>query len=359
MMLVRRYYKSLGDWCKTGSENERHSALTVVIIRLFLMRIWRTFRASQILAPPLTPQAKLLKQTSSSWIYTTPPPSPPRIFKVSNDPSQLQREYDLQNMVNEAFCRVADAFHLRGQEVSLPYVPVCFDFYPELFSSDISDTYASQKQLPPECAAYSMEYIQPLNKYYVKYLVKRHLSVGVQDLALRGANETHNIVKICVGDLKPLSDEWKAHFHDRSAYLDHLYDEQVDVEAIASVMGSVLAIMHWLCGTDAAGIQFMMGCDRRGTLQLWLIDFGDCKPFRKTTDDVTMQLVDAVMNNNCVWPRWINLQPFRGMWASFKRAYIHMSLNVFVDKRGLYARPYLPLLFMQTLEKLRGPGSAF
>ncbi|KAJ6436536.1 RNA-directed DNA polymerase from transposon x-element [Purpureocillium lavendulum] len=76
-----------------------------------------------------------------------------------------------------------------------------------------------------------------------------------------------------------------------TAYIDQLYAERVDICSLASSIGSALGALHWACGIDAAGVDFMLGCDRRGRVQLWLIDFADCRPFQRTAGAVTTHLI--------------------------------------------------------------------
>lgn len=127
---------------------------------------------------------------------------------------------------------------------------------------------------------------------------------------------------------------------------------------LASVMGAALAILHWVCKIHAAGVQFMLGCDRRGSIQLWLMDFAKCTPFARTAHTASTQLVDAITDNGCVWPKWIDLEPFRDVWKRFKSAYVRMSLQVFTQEDEPSPRDNLPILFIQALAKMRGVKAA-
>ena len=159
-----------------------------------------------------------------------------------------------------------------------------------------------------------------------------------------------------MGDLQPLADRWQTELRDRPAYIDQLYAERVDICSLASSMGSALGALHWACGIDAAGVDFMLGCDKSGHVQLWLIDFANCKPFRRTARAVTTHLVNAVMQNGACWPRWIDSPAYRDAWATFRRAYLEMSVHIFTDDNEGTATAFLPLLFINELEAMRGPG---
>ena len=333
------------------------SLITSCCGRVFVLT-WRTIFLTRKLATALPPQAELLTMSPTSWIFSAPSTAPSKIYKVSQDAAQLQNEFELQEKIGTVFHHIAQEYMSRqGQQLPLPYVPICFDYFPTIHSSSIADMFKSHTQLSKNCGVYSMEYIRPLNRYHVKYLVKRHLFPTVQDVALQRARSTHNLSKICLGGLKPLSDSARTGMHDRLTYLDHLIKEHVDIYQLASVMGSALAVLHWVCETDARGVQFMLGCDRRGKVQLWLIDFAKCRPFERTTHVVSTQLVDAITENGCVWPKWIDLEPFRNVWKKFKNAYVQMSLRLFAQGDELNPSVHLPLLFIKTLAKLRGVKS--
>lgn len=153
-----------------------------------LVLTWRAVCVTLKLAAALPPQAELLTRSPTSWVYSAPATAPARIYKISLDAAQLHREFVLQNKIGTVFHNIAqDYMSKRGQQLPLPYVPLCFDYFPAIRSSCIADLFQSHRQLPQNSGAYSMEYIQPLNKHHVKYLVKRHLSPSVQGHALQRA----------------------------------------------------------------------------------------------------------------------------------------------------------------------------
>ncbi|KAK4076897.1 hypothetical protein Purlil1_12521 [Purpureocillium lilacinum] len=307
--------------------------------------------------PPASsaPPAQLLARTATSWVFTTPPTSSTRVIKVSRDTLLLYQEYKTQQDVDSTFTVVHRELFDQGFEVFLPFVPRCFQFHANVLASEHHDIFKNIQHLPKNSAAYTMEYIRSFNKYHVKYLVKRHISKCVQDRAICDTVDPHFLAKVRMGDLQPLSDRWQTELRDRPAYIDQLYAEQVDICSLASSMGSALGALHWACGIDAAGVDFMLGCDRRGHVQLWLIDFANCRPFRKTAGAVTTHLVDAVMQNGACWPRWIGTRPFRDVWAAFRRAYLEISAHIFTDDNDGRTTAFLPLLFINELETMRGP----
>jgi len=244
-----------------------------------------------------------------------------------------------------------DLLNAVTKDVMLPYVPRCYNYYPDISTSDLCDMFTSDALTSSDFAAYTIEYIRPFHEHHLNYLVKRHLSESVQDNALAEISHSHFIARVCLGDLRPLCDKWQGDLNTRRIYVDQLHEEKVDVVAMSASMGSTLAVLHWRCGIDGAGVQFVLGCERKGHIQLWLTNFGECLAFERTAHGVSTQLVDAIMQNDSCWPRWINLRRFRKLWCSFRHAYLAMSGRIY----SYLDNEHLPSVFINRLESSRGP----
>ncbi|KAL5087743.1 hypothetical protein Trisim1_007606 [Trichoderma cf. simile WF8] len=302
--------------------------------------------------------AHLLAQTDKAWIYVANMP-PFRVTKMSRNTKRIFREYKVHSNVDATFKAMSKHLAMHGFDVDLPFVPECSGFYPNISSSPCSETFKHLNGFPADASGYFMEYIRPLNEHHTKYLIKRYLTRTAQGQALSTCQSKHFLAKVYLGDTKPLSDPWNTDMHDRPAYLDHLLAERVEVSYLAASMGATLAILHWSCGVDARGVEFVLGRDTRGHVQFWLIDFAECATFPKTPEAVVTQLVDAVMENEPFWPRFINIQALRKLWACFRDAYLEMSDFIMTDAMIDYdndALRALPYLFMMELEKIRGSG---
>lgn len=318
-----------------------------------ISRGWHPFQALQRIKP--SPQAHLVAQTGQSAIYVTHR-GPPRAMKVIQDARLLSHDFRLHVHVEAVFKKLQEDFRRDGIEFDLPFVPECLGIYPDITSSSVSDIFQHVEGFPKTSGGYMMEYIHPLSEHHTKYLVRRHLTKSVQDRAVRSLKNGHFIAKVYLGDIKPLSDRWNANLHGRAAYVDHLSSERVEVRALAATMGATLAILHWSCGVDGRGVEFVLGRDNRGIVQLWLIDFADCKRFLLSPDGVTTQLVGAVMDNEPFWPRDMNIQGVGDLWGYFRNAYMEVSGYIMRNERRRGIKR-LPPLFMDELEKLRGPGA--
>lgn len=297
----------------------------------------------------------LLLTTKSSCIISTEPMNPIMALKISQDAASIKQEYATHKKVEAAFKWAAVALGQMPGGAPLPYVPVCFDCYPHLRWTEFCKFLDYDKQAHLRSAAYTMEYIRPLHLHHVKYLVKRHLSQPIQRLALEDIGASSFLPEVCLGDLSPLPDRWQPKLHQRAVYADQLEQERVNVLSVAEIMGVSLAVMHWGCHIDGAGVKFVLGCDRKGRIHMWLTRFGECRTVTSVRENVSTQLVDAVMHNSACWPRWINLSKYRRLWSCFRQGYIRMALLLHDEEDSAPANKYLPLAFLNELQQLRGP----
>jgi hypothetical protein len=326
-------------------------------LRAYLDQVLSFFQPSSGLAPTSsTPEVathrdpKLIKSTESWHLFTTTR-APIVAVKISSDKTALKKEHDMHHMVESDMLDLAHAF---AKDILLPYVPHCHNYYPNLSASELGDMFTGQDAALSGCAAYTIEYVRPFHQHHLNYLVKRHLSPRIQAKALAETPKAHFIADICLGDVRPLCDKWQDGLNTRRIYVDQLYHEKVDVTAMSASMGSTLAVLHWRCGIDGAGVKFVLGCERKGHIQMWLMSFADCRPFQRTEHGVTMQLVDAVMRSDSCWPRWINLRRFRNLWCSFREAYLATSGRVYSCRHD----EHLPSVFINRLESIRGPPAS-
>lgn len=326
----------------------------------FVRRVWHFIRFRLTPHRRAVPKKQishedLLDAAKTSCIISTKPMSPVVALKISQDVEGLQQEYSTHKIIEDAFRWATAALNKMPGGAPLPYIPICFDFYPDFRSTEFASVLDHEKWADLNSAAYTMELIRPFHLHYVKYLVKRHLSHPVQRLALNGSECSSFLPEVCLGDLSPLPDRWQPHLQHRAAYVDQLEREGVNLQSVSEIMGFSLALMHWGCHIDGAGVRFVLGCDRRGHIHMWLTRFGECKPLNTVKQDIPAQLVDAIMNNSACWPKWINLCRYRGLWNAFRQGYIRMALLLHDDDESTPANQYLPLIFINDLQLLRGP----
>lgn len=325
--------------------------------------------------PPLSRQ--ISQPCSSSHIYCIQPPrGRPTALKVSTDILSLRRQFYLQDKINDTLGRLQTMFANANVKLALPHVPKCKTFYPHLSSSPNGDA-GSHLPLPilsslgrhpkdaAATAAYSMEYIFPFHDHHTKYLIRRHLGKKAQQYALESirCKTAHFLGIVHLGANKPPSDSCNADTRDRPVYIDHLTAEMVNVHALAATMGAALAALHWACRLDARGVKFLLGRDRKGRIQMWMINFSHCARFVTTEAAVKTQLVDAMLKMPLVWPRpghsteqvsasQRHGQRRRDIWDFFRFTYLEVS-HFILDSSVLQAQD-LPEMFIEELEKRRG-----
>lgn len=200
-----------------------------------------------------------------------------------------------------------------------------------------------------------MEYIYPFHENHTNFLIHRYLAGCVQTDALLG--------KPCMGAYAPASDQSNPELHDRPLYVDQLIAEGVDVLALAANMGATLAAFHWSCGLDARGVQFMMGCDVKSQVRIWVISFAQCNTFCRTEKAVKEQLVRAVAQDPGNWPPrergvgCLREGDGKDMWEHFRFVYLQVSGFLLNSVPKDVKR--MPRLFFRQLEESYGIGKAY
>jgi hypothetical protein len=154
-------------------------------------------------------------------------------------------------------------------------------------------------------------------------------------------------------------------------HLNHMIELNLDNPfyfAIVRDMATTLAALHWVAGTAANGVKFVLGgpreSQRRATTTteydqvfVWSYNFDEagCIPLNET--GVAMA-VDAYMNNEPYYPRPFQQNPTaKYVWLVFKEAYLSVSRTIFASCDTYWHR--FPPLFIEGIEdKLRDRGSA-
>ncbi|KAH6883581.1 hypothetical protein B0T10DRAFT_410960 [Thelonectria olida] len=301
------------------------------ILWICLGRLWGAIW--RIPPTPSEPQARLLAQKSTASVYLTAPTTPLRAVKVLKNSTVLRREYELHVEIALAFRGLHEGLANGGVKLDLPCVPECYHFYPKISDSHYDRMFKSINGVSKKAAGFTMEYIRPFSEAHARQLIRRHLP-NLRHRDVHNLDEEHFLAKVYMGDTKPpLTHKRTADLRDRIAYVDLLNSEQVNIQALSSTMGAALAIFHWRCGVDAAGVEFILGRGNKGNIKLWLMDFGECRTFISAPQDVITQLVDAVVHNEPYWPKYINLYGLRDIWTTFRTTYLQISGYILRSQR--------------------------
>ncbi|KAH7251771.1 hypothetical protein BKA59DRAFT_453010 [Fusarium tricinctum] len=154
-------------------------------------------------------------------------------------------------------------------------------------------------------------------------------------------------------------------------HLNHMIELNLDSPfyfVVVRDMATTLAALHWVAGTAANGVKFVLGgpresqrCDATTAgcdqVFVWAYNFDEagCIPLNET--GVAMA-VDAFMNNKPYYPR-----PFQQdltakyIWLVFKEAYLSVSRTIFVSCDP-YWRQFPPLFIKGIEDRLKDRGLA-
>ncbi|KAF4958492.1 hypothetical protein FGADI_2416 [Fusarium gaditjirri] len=213
-------------------------------------------------------------------------------------------------------------------------------------------------------AGYVTSYIPTLHPVHVRALVNTFLDPSIRESVKDDPNLSNVRFRVHLGMMAPPEDPTSARLLSRPVYLDQLVRESKESLGIwCEQMGIALAILHWECRLDAAGVKFYLAPDKRSRMKLWMTNFGDCKPLQPGQDE-TKAMAKAVYDNSA-WPRSpINRNDAVGeqhwlvtcAYRSFTLGYAIASDKILARDSTEYAKEY-PTRFIRKLT-FASPGTS-
>ncbi|KAH7227607.1 hypothetical protein BKA60DRAFT_123846 [Fusarium oxysporum] len=213
-------------------------------------------------------------------------------------------------------------------------------------------------------AGYVTSFIPPFHPVHVRALVDTFLDPSIRESVKNDPNLSNVRLRVHLGIMSPPKDPTSARLLSRPVYLDQLMREaEESLEIWCEQMGIALAILHWECRLDAAGVKFYLAPDKRNRMKLWMTNFGDCKPLQSGQDE-TKAMAKAVYDNS-VWPRSpitrnkaVGEQYWLAMCAyeSFTLAYAMASEKILAQNSTEYVKGY-PTRFIRKLTFI-SPGTS-
>ncbi|KAF5586425.1 hypothetical protein FPCIR_7924 [Fusarium pseudocircinatum] len=212
---------------------------------------------------------------------------------------------------------------------------------------------------------YVTSFIPPFQPATVRALVGTFVDSRVRESVKNDPNLSNVRLRVHLGMMAPPDDPLSTRLLSRPVYLDQLQHEaEKFLEIWCEKMGVALAILHWRCSLDAAGVKFYLAPEERGHTKLWMTSFGDCKPLQPGQDE-TETMAKAVYNNT-VWPRPPSKRDCADgekyelkmcAYESFVRAYATASNNILSKDSPEYIKRYPAQVFLKVLLMSSGSSS--
>ncbi|KAF4993595.1 hypothetical protein FGRMN_6313 [Fusarium graminum] len=205
-----------------------------------------------------------------------------------------------------------------------------------------------------------MEYIPPMSPDHVRALANLYIDPKIRDSVKSDPDMKRIRFLVQFGRLSPLDEAMNSRLSSRAVYVNQLWEEDTwSLRDCAKQMGATLAILHWACRLDAAGVKFHISSKPKRP-GLWLTNFGDCKSLE--TEDDTTAMAEACFNN-LTWPRPKSAFYYKedselhdcieATWAWFAHAYVSTSHAILAEETGGPAKS-LPICFIGKLVCLAG-----
>ncbi|KAM0191001.1 hypothetical protein ACHAPQ_007519 [Fusarium lateritium] len=205
-----------------------------------------------------------------------------------------------------------------------------------------------------------MEYIPPMIPAHVRALANTEVLPDVRKSIKNDPNVENVRFQMRLGQEMPPDEGLDTKLLSRPAYLDQFcYQNERAVKEWIDQMAASLAILHWVCKLDGAGVEFHIAPARpaKRTI-LWMTHFGDCQTLEG--GDETTAMAEAFCNNPA-WPRpgdsrfWDYSDEIKAwgccQWRQFMETYASTS-NAVLGRQYGDTMEGLPLLFLEKVKSI-------
>lgn len=288
---------------------------------------------------------------------------------VSNDQfaSALWTEYLALTAIHGGHARYG---HL-GIDICFPQV---YNYFGPKSMCRLPNLEALQQHLGasanPVSDSFTMERVLPVHGLLRTALINHFSRASTsRQVALRALDNKNCLVRIYLGRAKERSGmrpdaDRGIDIRDFPLYINDLEGLRVDCHSYARSMGQTLALLHWGCQLDGAGIEFVLGSPRRAHIErqtysprqiaglpprsttrldlpssgatgvkLWCLDFNSTNKTSFTDNEKDPAnsgridgLVAALMNNKPYFPRPLSGVTYRGeLWKTFSAEYTRVG----------------------------------
>ncbi|KAL4724226.1 hypothetical protein ACLX1H_008839 [Fusarium chlamydosporum] len=187
-----------------------------------------------------------------------------------------------------------------------------------------------------EFVGFGMQFVRPLSPEHIRALVNTFCDPSIRESMLSNPKLRNLRFHVHLGEMAPPNEAMSQKLA-RPVYFDQLFRAAPRRMVLwARQMGLALAIIHWKCQYDGAGIHFQLALhEARPVVILWMTNFGQCKTFNANIGP-TLELSKAVANNPA-WPkppsafkpeRSPRARCTKNVWEAFKKAYILASCTL-------------------------------
>ena len=276
------------------------------------------------------------------------------------------------------------AVHGAGDAVG---VPAAHYFVPPatrgFFATRAGLAQAAEGTCPLPTSAFVMERIPPLPPRACALLMERFCAGKTLAEARRLRENDAYVVRVLLGSDGEKRRHWRKPRLRLCAalHLGDLVGLHLDVRALARAMGVAMAVMHWAAGTDARGVEFVLGSSRKTvsrapeprmldrvpvmsntgpetmrhedffheveSTKLWVLDFDRVRPMGMDEEGVE-QAVEAAVGNEPYLPRPLReTGDDKDVWAAFAVSYVEAA-RVILDGAAEEVTK-LPVRFIQGL----------
>lgn len=277
-------------------------------------------------------------------------------IKISQHAEQIWDEYKMQLRVSRAFQDI----QRQGLTIDIR-IPKPKDFVASNDAAGQAWWKTNRSNFPGDITpndAIIMERIMPLQEKIRRSFIAHYCIEAGKERARQSEGNKACLARVYLGkrrrDARPK--KWFS-LQNFPLHLDQMEECGLgqDMQIYATVMGEVLAVMHWKVGCDARDIEFVLGSTPRDeqlpslediehmtrtttldkvvdfktrTVQLWMLDFNQVNMLDLQGDPTAKQVAAHVLNDP-YYPKPMSQNINEALvWEKFSRAYLRTSEQI-------------------------------
>ncbi|KAL7936605.1 zinc finger domain-containing protein [Trichoderma chlorosporum] len=237
-------------------------------------------------------------------------------------------------------------------------IPECYFFVPRddplYFDKNPELAEAAKDVCHLPTSALVTQRIWPLPELTRTFLIDKYCAPRIKEAAFADPANQDCLVRVYLGSMNGRSGGMFFSLRNFKMHLNQMIDIKLDIPAMASRIGSAMAILHWSAGTDARDVEFVLGSSANKvsakitpqaiakfpqvtytgpesritedffarTTELWVLDFNQVRPITMDAAGVA-KAVEAATINDPYLPKPLGESHFEQLaWDEFTTHYI-------------------------------------
>ncbi len=346
------------------------SFIIITIIALFSTSIHSITHSNIIMESVLS--YRLIGAGNCGTVWAPPTPEGKDSMALKREDGGSGRSLALDNFWHNRILASLDQLNHQAPPASTQQrvqVPQCFRFIEGTDSAWWSEHSIRFPEGPTARNVLQSERIPPLPRVVRERLIAKYCPAALIDEIKASVSNQNCLVRPYLGRRRHGADRPRRlevfSLKNFPLHLDQMEQLKLNVKSYAETMAEALAMMHWMVGTDASDVEFVLAPPRNpvqtpsddesatsflGEHTMWMLDFDCCRPM-PTDDEGVKKAVTAFFRNDPFFPRpCAEGSRDRELWEIFRSRYLQISSHILGDD---FQQRRLPDAFIKMIEEER------